>query len=94
MKTHREAFVESLLACRGLEQALDHYGQSAPASRAAAESEAGAGGGEEAGKEGRRNLMREKRKQAWKQLTLPEKDVLTVLAAVCKVRQITEANQI
>lgn len=29
--------------------------------------------------------MREKRKSAWKQLTIPERDVLTVLAAVCKV---------
>ena len=31
--------------------------------------------------------MREKRKTAWKQLTVAERDVLTVLAAVCKVSQ-------
>lgn len=73
-----------MCTCRGLEQALDSYGQSAPASKAA-EHEATSGGGDEAGKEARRTFMREKRKHAWKQLTVPERDVLTVLAAVCKV---------
>ena len=77
--------IQCLDVLRGLEQALDHYGQTAPASRAAAESEAAGGGGDEAGKEARRTFMREKRKHAWKQLTVPERDVLTVLAAVCKV---------
>ena len=42
------------------------------------------------GKEGedsdvRRVLMREKRLSAWRHLKVPERDVLTVFAAVCKV---------
>ena len=33
----------------------------------------------------RRVLMREKRLSAWRHLRVPERDVLTVFAAVCKV---------
>lgn len=65
---------------RGLEKALDHYSQP-PAAASAAE----AGGGDEKGKDARRNLMREKRKKALKHLSVPERDVLTVLSAVCKM---------
>ena len=67
-------------ACRGLEKALDHYSHP---NASAAVSEAS--GGDETGRDARRSLMREKRKKALKHLSLPEKDVLTVLSAVCKV---------
>lgn len=66
--------------CRGLEKALDHYSQPT-ASTSASE----AAGSDEKGKDARRNLMRERRKKALKNLSVPERDVLTVLSAVCKV---------
>ena len=78
--TNSAPAVSIICLCRGLEKALDHYSQP-PASAAAAE----AGGADEKGKDARRNLMREKRKKALKHLSVPERDVLTVLSAVCKV---------
>ncbi len=66
--------------CRGLEKALDHYSQ--PTASASASEAAGS---DEKGKDARRNLMRERRKKALKNLSVPERDVLTVLSAVCKV---------
>lgn len=77
-----------MCTCRGLEQALDHYAQpsaAAPASEAA-------GAADEKGREARRSLMREKRKKALKHLTVAERDVLTVLSAVCKVSHCTACH--
>ncbi|KAL0043362.1 hypothetical protein WJX79_002614 [Trebouxia sp. C0005] len=65
---------------RGLEKALDHYSQ--PTASASASEAAGSN---EKGKDARRNLMRERRKKALKNLSVPERDVLTVLSAVCKM---------
>ncbi|DBA73285.1 hypothetical protein WJX77_003623 [Trebouxia sp. C0004] len=65
---------------RGLEKALDHYSQPA-----ALTSASDAVGSDEKGKDARRNLMRERRKKALKNLSMPERDVLTVLSAVCKM---------
>lgn len=68
---------------------MDHYSQ--PSSAAAASE---AAGGDEKGKDARRNLMREKRKKALKHLSVPERDVLTVLSAVCKVRNLVSALEL
>lgn len=70
--------------CRGLEKALDQYAQ--PASAApAAEADAAAAGDQKV-QEAKRNSARESRKKALKNLTMPERDVLLVLGAICKVR--------
>ena len=76
----RSAVSSCPLVCRGLEQALDHYAQ--PAASATASEAAGT---DEKGRDARRSMMREKRKKALKHLSVAERDVLTVLSAVCKV---------
>ena len=75
--------------CRGLEQALDQYGQSGSAPKTANEQDAAASEADALAMHFCASSMREKRKTAWKQLTVPERDVLTVLAAVCKVSMLT-----
>lgn len=66
--------------CRGLEKALDRYAQPGSAA-AASEGDAAADGDQKA----KRSSARESRKQAMKNLSVPERDVLLVLGAICKV---------
>ena len=46
---------------------------------------AAAGSGGTGEQDARRSVMREKRQAAWRHLSLNERDVLTVLSAICKV---------
>jgi hypothetical protein len=78
MLTHNGVTEVSAVMCRGLEKVLDQIEAERPAGPAGA-------GGEGADRDVRRVLMREKRAQAWRHLTLAERDVLTVLTAICKV---------
>lgn len=68
------------LTCRGLEKALDRYAQPGSAA-AASEADAAADGDQKA----KRSSARESRKQAMRNLSVPERDVLLVLGAICKV---------
>lgn len=85
------------LLCRGLEKALDQIeaerGQSAEAAIHAQRSAKGLPRSDSIEKERdvRRVVMRERRQAAWRHLTLPERDVLTVLSAICKVQSSSPA---
>lgn len=68
------------MTCRGLEKALDRYAQPGSAA-AASDADAAADGDQKA----KRSSARESRKQAMKNLSVPERDVLLVLGAICKV---------
>ena len=68
---------------RGLEKALDQYAQPAPAPTAS--ESAAAGGDDGKAQEAKRSSARESRKKALKNLSVPERDVLLVLGAICKV---------
>lgn len=70
--------------CRGLEKALDRYAQ--PSSAAPASEADAAADGDQKGREAKRSSSRESRKKAMKNLSVPERDVLLVLGAICKVR--------
>ncbi len=72
------------MACRGLEKALDQMEVERAQSQAASKPPSTK---VEDAKERdvRRVLMRERRAAAWRHLTTSERDVLTVLTAVCKV---------
>jgi len=76
---------------RGLEKALDQIeaerGQTSEAALEAERSLRGLTPNDSAKKERdvRRVVMREKRQTAWRRLSLNERDVLTVLSAICKV---------
>ena len=83
---------------RGLEKALDQIeaerGQSAEAAIHAQRSAKGLPRSDSIEKERdvRRVVMRERRQAAWRHLTLPERDVLTVLSAICKVQSSSRCN--
>ena len=69
--------------CRGLEKALDQYAQ--PSSAAPASEADAAADGDQKAREAKRSSARESRKKAMKNLSVPERDVLLVLGAICKV---------
>ena len=69
--------------CRGLEKALDQYAQ--PSSAAPASEADPAADGDQKVREAKRSSARESRKKAMKNLSVPERDVLLVLGAICKV---------
>ena len=77
--------------CRGLEKALDQIeaerGESTEAAIQLERQAQGLARSDSAEKERdvRRVVMREKRQAAWRHLSLTERDMLTVLSAVCKV---------
>ncbi|KAK9804748.1 hypothetical protein WJX72_003264 [[Myrmecia] bisecta] len=66
---------------RGLEKALDQM----EAERSGADVAKAKAGGEDKERDVRRVLMRERRANAWRHLNVLERDVLTVLAAICKM---------
>lgn len=70
---------------RGLEKALDQM--QAERGQQAEQAALGSGSNDEsvADQDVRRVVMREKRQAAWRHLSLNERDVLTVLSAICKV---------
>lgn len=79
--------------CRGLEQALDQM----EAERAAKSSTSAAAGPLSGGefqvpdaapspRDTRKVMMKGRKAAAWRHLTLPERDALTVLTAICKAR--------
>ena len=75
---------------RGIERALDQIeaerGERAEAALGSGAESEPLPRSESAKKEDtRRSVMREKRALAWRHLSLNERDVLTVLSAVCKV---------
>ncbi len=70
--------------CRGLEKALDQMEVERAQSQASAKPST-AKGDDPKERDVRRVLMRERRAAAWRHLTTSERDVLTVLTAVCKV---------
>lgn len=72
-----------MLQCRGLEKALDQYAQ--PTSAAPASEADPAADGDQKVREARRSSARESRKKALRNLSVPERDVLLVLGAICKV---------
>ena len=67
--------------CRGLEKALDAM----EAERVVSASGVRRSSSNLSQRDVRRVLMRDRRALAWRSLLLPEKDVLTVFTAVCKV---------
>lgn len=69
--------------CRGLEKALDQYAQ--PTSAAPVSEADPAADGDQKVREARRSSARESRKKALRNLSVPERDVLLVLGAICKV---------
>ena len=71
------------LPCRGLEKALDQYAQ--PSSAAPASEADPAAEGDQKVRGAKRSSARESRKKAMKHLSVPERDVLLVLGAICKV---------
>lgn len=77
------ANTDMLSLCRGLEKALDQYAQ--PSSAAPASEVDPAADGDQKAREAKRSSARESRKKAMKNLSVPERDVLLVLGAICKV---------
>ena len=73
---------------RGLEKALDamEAERNADLAKAAKPGERSSESGEGKERDVRRVLMRERRAAAWRHLHVLERDVLTVLSAICKVR--------
>lgn len=73
-------------ACRGIERALDQIeAERGQQTEAALNTGPALPRSDSAKKEEvKRSVMREKRALAWKHLSLNERDVLTVLSAVCK----------
>jgi hypothetical protein len=74
---------------RGLEQALDQMEAERADKAGAADAAAAAAGGlpdaAPSPRDVRRVMMRGRKAAAWRHLTLPERDALTVLTAICKV---------
>ena len=72
---------------RGLEQALDQMeAERAAKAGAGAPGEAAAPDAAPSPRDTRKVMMRGRKAAAWRHLTLPERDALTVLTAICKVR--------
>ena len=75
------------VARRGLEQALDQMeAERAAKSGAGAPGEAAAPDAAPSPRDTRKVMMRGRKAAAWRHLTLPERDALTVLTAICKAR--------
>lgn len=83
-----EAFLKVAdIVRRGLEQALDQMeAERAAQSGAAAPGEAAAPDAAPSPRDTRKVMMRGRKAAAWRHLTLPERDALTVLTAICKAR--------
>ena len=79
----------TFMPCRGIERALDQIeAERGQQTEAALNTGPALPRSDSAKKEEvKRSVMREKRASAWKHLSLNERDVLTVLSAVCKARR-------